>query len=461
MRARHSAILTLLSTIGILVGCMPPPSATCEPGERCGPPSSSRPRLSPELAQAQLADMLERYTAAASDGLDARECGELIEGFAALYERDDSILVARFNVAAIHETCGQAQQAEAIYAELAEREFPAALNNLGVIAWDRGEHKRAFELFERAVAADATHAVAARNNLAMALRERYAGTHAVAEFEQAEQHLQSILAVDSSNKVAYENLARLYYDRGRSQDGSYLLLAELVITQAQRILEARGQQSGDLHNLRGLLLIEQDDQVRALRAFRQAVEVEPEHIDAHRNIAMIALRFRDYESAERSLETALAVESVKTDIEVWLALGVAKRGLRKYDDAEQAYRRALALDTGDPRPWYNLGILAQEHRSGLANDEGEVTATYEQALENYRTFVEQAGASPRWREAVVEAKDRIAVVEDSIDAIKKNQGYQAEYELLLALEAEQRAAEIERRRKLESESVSVGELVGQ
>jgi tetratricopeptide (TPR) repeat protein len=435
-------------------------SPTCEPGERCGPPPAG-PRLNPEEAQAQLADMLERHAAASIDGLDARECEELIEGFQALYQRDDSILVARFNVAAIHEVCGQANQAEAIYAELAEREFPAALNNLGVSAWDRGEHARAFGLFERAVKADATRSIAARNNLAMALRERYASSHAVADFEQAERHLQSILAVDSSNKVAYENLTRLYYDRGRTQDSSYLLLANLVITQAQRILADRGQHSGDLHNLRGLLLMEHDDQIQALREFRRAVEVEPDHIDAHRNIAMIALRFRDYGSAEQSLETALASESVATDIEAWIALGVAKRGLRKYDDAEQAYRRALALDTGDPRPWYNLGILAQEHRSGLANDEGEVTATYEQALENYRTFVEQAGASPRWREAVVEAKDRIAVVEDSIDAIKKNQGYQAEYERLLALEAEQRAAEIERRRKLESESVSVGELVGQ
>jgi tetratricopeptide (TPR) repeat protein len=405
--------------------------------------------------------MLERYGAAAIDGLDPAECNDLIEGFAALYERDDSIFVARFNVAAIHETCGQAKQAEAIYAELAEREFPAALNNLGVIAWDRGEHARAFGLFERAVKADATHAVAARNNLAMALRERYAGSHVDADFEQAEQHLQSILAVDSSNKVAYENLARLYYDRGHAQDSSYLLLADLVITQAQRILAARGQQSGDLHNLRGLLLMEQDDQIQALRAFRRAVEVEPEHIDAHRNIAMIALRFRDYASAERSLESALAFESVTTDIEAWLALGVAKRGLRKYEDAEQAYRHALALDTGDPRPWYNLGILAQEHRSGLATDEQGVTAAYEQALENYRTFVEQAGASPRWRKAVVEAKDRIAIVEDSIDAIEKNRQLQLIYEQLQELEAKQRLEEIERRRKLESESVSVGELVGQ
>jgi tetratricopeptide (TPR) repeat protein len=405
--------------------------------------------------------MFERHTAAAADGLDARECAELIDGFQAIFERDSSILVARFNVAAVHEACGQLEQAEAIYAELAGLEFPAALNNLGVLAWDRGEHQRAFELFERAVAADGTHAISARNNLAMALRERYAVSQQVADFEQAERHLQNILAVDSSNKVAYENLARLYYDRGRTRDGSYLLLADLVITQAQRILEATDQQSSDLHNLRGLLLIEADDRVRALRAFQRAVELEPKHVDANRNIAMIALRFRDYETAERSLEAVLELVPVAGDVEAWIALGVAKRGLRKYDDAERAYRKALALDADDPRPWYNLGILAQEHRSGLSEEADAVIDAYELALSHYQTFVEQAGTAPRWRDAVADAKDRMFVIADSIEAIEKNQQYEADYQKLLELEAQQRAAEIERLRELERQAMSVGDLVRQ
>jgi hypothetical protein len=34
----------------------------------------------------------------------------------------------------------------------------------------------------------------------------------------------TVLALDSGNKAAYENLARIYYDRGHSKDKSYLVL---------------------------------------------------------------------------------------------------------------------------------------------------------------------------------------------------------------------------------------------
>jgi tetratricopeptide (TPR) repeat protein len=410
-------------------------------------------------AQARLADIHTDYLRASADGLDADECRELSERYQGLYERDNTIITARFNVAVIHEACGQLELAKQIYAQLCELEHPQALNNQGVLAWVSGDHQRATSLFERAVAADKTQALEARNNLAMAHRERYASTAAIADFEHAQAQLQQILAVDSSNRVAYENLARLYYDRGRD-DSSYLVLAHLVVTQGQRVLEASGRSSADLHNLRGLLLIEEDDQVQALRAFVRAVEIDPEHVDASRNIAMVAIRFRDYAAAERSLESVLDTAVVAADVDAWIALGVAKRGLRKYGEAEQAYRRAIEIDSADPRPWYNLGILSQEHLSAGADDEQALIASYEQALGHYQAFIDTAGSVPRWRAPVNEAKDRVAIVKDSIASIEAIAANQIAYEELLLLEEQQRLEEIERRKRLEDEAVSVQELLG-
>lgn len=448
-----------LFTLGALA-CHPP-EQICEPGDdRCTDIiADPMPPLGQHEAQTRLADIHVEYQHARADGLDANECRQFGERYQALYERDSTILAARFNVAAIHEACGELELAEQIYVELGELEYPQALNNLGVLVWTSGDRSRAASLFERAVAADRTQALEARNNLAMSQRERYASSAAISDFEQAQLQLQQILAVDSSNRVAYENLARLYYDRGRRDDRSYLVLADLVVTQGQRVLEASGRRSADLHNLRGLLLIEQDDQARALRAFQQAIEIDPEHVDANRNIAMVAIRFRDYAAAERSLESVIDVAVVATDVDAWIALGVAKRGLRKYGDADQAYRHALTLDSSDPRPWYNLGVLAQDHLSIDAEDEQALIANYEQALGHYQTFIDTAGSTPRWRAPVSDAKDRVAIVKDSIASIELMQANKVAYARMVELEAQQRRDEIERLRAREAEALNVEQLL--
>ena len=77
----------------------------------------------------------------------------------------------------------------------------------------------------------------------------------VAEFDRAQRRLQEVLAVDSDNLEAYEGLARLYYDRAQAGDRSYALLANLVITQAQRGEKIGGTASAELWNLRGLLAV--------------------------------------------------------------------------------------------------------------------------------------------------------------------------------------------------------------
>src|SRR5690606_7695960 len=150
------------------------PTTSSEPG------AAERPReLTPlveEQARAQLESLHQRFELAARDGLTTHECAALTADYQSLYERDSSLLVARFNVAVVGEACGDVDQAEAIYRELADQQHPQALNNLGVLAWSRSDHQRALELFERAIAADRTDALAARCNLAVAAHERYLRT---------------------------------------------------------------------------------------------------------------------------------------------------------------------------------------------------------------------------------------------------------------------------------------------
>jgi Flp pilus assembly protein TadD len=254
----------------------------------------------------------------------------------------------------------------------------------------------------------------------------------------AELHLQNALALESSDRSAFENLARLYYDRGRLRDASYLLLAELVVTQGQRVLEAEGRRSADLHNLHGLLLIERNNQVDALRAFKQAVEIEPDHADAHMNIAMIALRFRDYAQAERSIRVAIKDPRQQANVEAWLGLGVAHRGLRRYEEARAAFEQAAKLGSADPRALYNLGILHQEHiaPAQLAEDSGK--RANQIARRYFSKVVERADRSEGVRATVADARKRMQSIDEYLEAIR------------VADELEKRAAEADRARAEEA-----------
>ncbi len=400
-----------------------------------------------EQAKAQLAAAFAAYDAARLDGLSQLECEQLTTRFDEIHAaHGKSMVSARFNAGVVWEECGELAKAKAIYEDLAAHGHALALNNLGVLAWASGDHEEATRLFERAIAADKLQSVWARNNVAAAYRDRYAEAPALDHFTSAERHLQNVLALDGSNEAAYENLARLYYDRGRLEDRSYLVLARLVVTQALRVLERDRRASADIWNIEGLLDMQDDNQNDAIRAFERAVEIAPKHPDANRNIGFISIRFRDYANAERAFEVALESSEVARDIEVYIAMGVAKRGLRKYDEAEVWYRKALELDPDDPRPWYNLGILTQDHLTSRADiDTREMLGLYDTSKQHFGEFIEEAEGNALYLAALQDARDRVVIIDEAIDAIVMMDRLQHTVDAALR-EAE--LAEQERRRRL-------------
>lgn len=412
-----------------------------------------------EQAKAQFAEVYAEYEAARADGLSEGECEKLAKGFNEVYEGNKkSMLVARFNVGALWEECGNMEKATKIYDELGDKGFHLALNNLGVIAWEKGETKKALGLFKKSVEADKKQAFAARNNLAAAHRDRYADKVDAADFKEAEKQIQNVLAVDTSNKAAYENLARLYYDRGRLKDPSYLVLANLVVTQALRVLEKEKKQSADIRNLQGLLFMQAENQVDALKAFKKAVEITPSHPDANRNIGFIAIRFRDYDTAEKAFDTALKDKAVKRDIEVYIAMGVAKRGLKKFKEAEEWYRKAMEVDKKDARPWYNLGVLNQDHLIGQDDvDQAQIEAFYNTAKEHYNKFMKMAEGNKELADAVKDSLDRIAIIDDAIQTFRVMEELQRKAEELAELERKQEQERIQELLELEKKAQAAGQ----
>ncbi len=423
------------------------------------PPEARRDREAQQqapsaAAKASFAAVAQRYAAAKAGGkLSKAQCDALARDFLAVFE-EHAMAMAKFDAGAVREECGELRAAETIYEELTHEapKFALAFNNLGVIQWNRGQEAKALELFKRAVQADSS-ITAPRNNLAAALRQRYEGGDQQV-FVAAENEIQSVLALDSNNRLAYENLARLYYDRGRLEDKSYLLLADLVITQALAKTKAGTlAQSADIYNIKGLLFMEQDNQVDALKAFKRAVEIQPRHADAHMNIALVAIRFRDYATAEKSVEIALADRRQKRNVEAYLGLGVAQRGLRKYDAAKKSFEKAIEVGGSDPRALYNLGILYHEHigpeteRKSKDFDE----RPYRTAKSYFEKFVAQASGNAKLAKHATDAKARVTNIENYFIDIKQMQDLEIQAKKMAEEQRRQEEAEKDRLRKLEDQ----------
>lgn len=405
-------------------------------------------------AKKDFASVAERYAAAKARGPLAKgDCEEFAKDFTKVFkDHGKQMTVAYFNAGAVWDECGDTQKAEETYIAVTKAvpKYDLSYNNLGVIYWNRGQESKALEYFEKAEAANIASR-APRNNLAAALRDKYTGSADAKVFGDAEKLLQKVLAVDSGNQLAYENLARLYYDRGRLKDKSYLLLAGLVIKQASEVLKKDSIESADLYNLSGLLLMERDDQVGALRAFKKAAEVNPKHADAHMNMALIAINFRDYKTAEESLTIAVKDSRQKGNVEAYIGLGVAQRGLRKYKEAETSFKKAMDMAKSDPRPLYNLGILYHEHIG--ATQEGEFDkAPYNTAKEYYNKFVAKAGGQAPYQKQVDDAKQRIKAIDQLFTDIEEMKKLEAEQAKLAELEKKQQEEEKKRLLDLEAKA---------
>lgn len=429
-------------------------NGTTTPGGGAAAAAALDPSKASAEAKKDFSEVAKRYASAKEKGsLSAAQCDEYSKAFEKVFrEHGQQMTVAYFNAGAVWEECGEVEKAEKIYVAVTKAvpKYDLSYNNLGVIYWNRNQEEKALDFFKKAVDANiATRAP--RNNLAAALRNKYANSPDQKLFDDAEKTLQRVLAVDSSNQLAYENLARLYYDRGRLKDKSYLLLAGLVIKQATDVLAKDKIESADLFNLTGLLLMERDDQVEALRAFKKAAELNPKHADAHMNMALIAINFRDYKTAEESLVIAVKDQRQKKNVEAYLGLGVAQRGLRKYKEAEGSFKKAMDVAKSDPRPLYNLGILYHEHIA--ATQEGDFDkAPYNTAKEYYNKFVSKAGSKADFAAQVDDAKNRVAAIEQLFKDIEEMKKLEAEQKAMMELQKKQQEEEKKRLLELEAKA---------
>ncbi len=222
---------------------------------------------------------------------------------------------------------GRFDDAESAYRALLAEDpaNEAALLNLGRVYRRQARFDDAIALYQAAVEANPDN-LKLRNNLGVVYR-------LAKKYDLAEKTLRAVLTRSPGNVDAYKNMAVLFLDQDK------LALAEQFSVEARKLDE---KDAGIWNNL-GLIWFKRDEgkPTRAMSAFRKAAELNPNEPAAQLNIGALALKYRDYASAEKSFAAAVALEG--NDPDALLGYAYALDGGRKTDDALAAYDKVTKL----------------------------------------------------------------------------------------------------------------------
>ncbi|MFT4627786.1 MAG: Flp pilus assembly protein TadD, partial [Myxococcota bacterium] len=148
-------------------------------------------------------------------------------------------------------------------------------------------------------------------------------------------------------------------------------------------------------------------------------------------LAEIYMADHNYGGVVELLERAVEIDPTNTG--VVLTLGVAYRGVGRFEDAEAAYRRASELDPADPSPWFNLGILFGDH-----------TKDYEASLASFQRYLDSGGReAERARDYVKDVereRSRAEKRRNAEEERKKREAERAERQRLLEQAEREKAA---------------------
>lgn len=176
-------------------------------------------------------------------------------------------------------------------------------------------------------------------------------------YPQALQQFQVALSSDPSNPDAYYNLASTYHKLGISGND-------------QRLIE----QSESLYN--------------------QCLDLQPNHVDCHRGLAVLLAESQRKESAILLLKNWAASNPAASDPRVELGRLYQELGENKL--AEQYLDEALALNAQDYRAWAAKGYMREAN--------GELS----QALQNFQQSIAINNLQPDLMQRVASLNIRIA-----------------------------------------------------
>jgi serine/threonine-protein kinase len=173
-----------------------------------------------------------------------------------------------------------------------------------------------------------------------------------------------------------------YYRAARAQRPRLGIALSGALIRAGRAEEAEGvlrdllrqqQQAPTLYNDLGVCLDAQKKHEAAEAAYRKAIDLAPDFVDAHCNLGMCLADQHRYEAGERACRKAIDLRPHRAD--AYYYLGNTLAGQKNHAAAGEAFRQAIARRPDWAEAYYNLGnALTGQGKHGAAE------AAYRQAV---------------------------------------------------------------------------------
>ena len=329
-----------------------------------------------------------------------------LEYYERAYKQDKNLTLALYNIGLVYEKKGDEQQARRFYELAGNAGIGDGWVNLGLFALAQGDQEQAESLFNKALSVQPLNGQA-HLNLALIAKER-------GDSAQAMKRVRDALKDDSSNADAYDVLAQVYYKLGRFQ-------LALLVTDAG--ISDHGPDHSGLWTTQGLILLRQDDIIKAIRSFQRAVELDDQNFAARLNLGLITFNYRDYEQSYQLLNEAVKLRP--DHLQANLSLAVAARTLKRYDEARQGYEKVLNIASNHPGALFNLAVLNQDYVEIPNSDFDQRRAATKAALAQY-TKVLSLAQSQSLRTKVKRRIEEAQVMIEAIDAEQEEAAAEAE-----------------------------------
>lgn len=288
-----------------------------------------------------------------------------------------------------------------------------AWHNLGVIAADDGDDAAAIEAFGKAYglnpgARDSLLGRAEAHRRAGNARESRSDYQRLLDDDPEDREtaarLASLLRAGERYEEALDTIREALRNAGASA-GLYVELALVYLAQdREELAELVLRKASDLddeqpaiYNARALLALARGEDQRAFELFDRATSLDPSYLDARFNKASVLLDAGDYERAKQELSAV--VDKDEDDFTALVALGVAQRGTKQFEQARSTWERVVKAaprrEDAHGDALYNLAILELDH---LQRDAEAKKALDRYLQQSKRSHPKRAEAEQRMKE---------------------------------------------------------------